>query len=189
MLTAIISARESERSLVPTLTALVPGAASGLLRDVIVADARSRDATREVAEIAGCRFMSSAAALGERLAQAAREARGSWLLFLPAGTVLEPGWMAAVESFIGRAGNEQCAAVFRRGAAEDLRPGLGEFLALFRASFGGLPQPEQGLLIAHRFYDALGGHDGGERADTTLLRRIGRRRIAMLRAGSSIQDA
>ena len=57
MLSAIIATHESERALVPTLAALVPGATEGLLGEVIVADAGSRDATAEVADIAGCRFM------------------------------------------------------------------------------------------------------------------------------------
>ena len=45
MLSAIISTHESERALVPTLAALVPGATAGLLGEVIVADAGSYDAT------------------------------------------------------------------------------------------------------------------------------------------------
>ena len=53
MLSVIIATHESERALVPTLAALVPGAAAGLLAEVVVADAGSRDATAEVADIAG----------------------------------------------------------------------------------------------------------------------------------------
>ena len=44
----------------PTLAALVPGATAGLLGEVVVADAGSRDATAEVADVAGCRFIASA---------------------------------------------------------------------------------------------------------------------------------
>ena len=75
MLSAIISTHESERSLVPTLAALVPGAAAGLLADVVVADANSRDATAEVADIAGCRYLSSSDPLGARLKAAAATTR------------------------------------------------------------------------------------------------------------------
>ena len=75
MLSAIIATYESERALVPTLAALVPGAAAGLLAEVIVADAASSDATSEVAEFAGCRFMSSTEPLGARLKSAATGAR------------------------------------------------------------------------------------------------------------------
>src|SRR4029078_4449959 len=71
MLSAIISTQNSERTLLPTLSALVPAAAAGLLAEVIVADAGSRDATAEVADIAGCRFTSSTDAPGSRLKGAA----------------------------------------------------------------------------------------------------------------------
>src|SRR5580704_13006631 len=101
MLSAIIATDDSERSLVSTLSALVPGATGGLLGEVIVADGGSRDATAEVADIAGCRFMSSAASLGARLTTAAASTHSPWLLFLRAGCVPEPGWIAASERFIG----------------------------------------------------------------------------------------
>ena len=57
MLSVIIATRESERPLVRTLAALVPGAAAGVVREVIVADGQSRDATVEVADIAGCQVL------------------------------------------------------------------------------------------------------------------------------------
>ena len=75
MLSAIIATHESERALVPTLAALVPGAVSGLVTEVLVADAGSRDATREVADVAGARFMSSSDPLGIRLKAAAASTR------------------------------------------------------------------------------------------------------------------
>ena len=93
MLSAIIATHESERALVPTLAALVPGATAGLLGEVVVADAGSRDATAEVADIAGCRFMASNEPLGARLKAAAASTRAPWLLFLRAGCVPEAGWV------------------------------------------------------------------------------------------------
>lgn len=183
MLTAIIATHESERALVPTLAALVPGATEGLLSEVIVADAGSRDATADVADIAGCRFIVSAGPLGTRLSTAAAEARTPWLLFLRAGVVPEPGWIAAAERFIGATGEAGRAAVFRpHGIADLLRPGLGEIVSLLRVTFGGGARPEQGLLIARRFYQSLGGHPAEADAEAALLRKLGRRRIAMLPA-------
>lgn len=187
MLSAIIATRESERSLVPTLAALVPAVTAGFLSDVIVADAGSRDATREVAEIAGCEFLVSSDPLGQRLKSAGKAAKGSWLLFLRAGTVPDSGWVAAAERFIAEAehrANDR-AACFRPPPAQDLlRPTRAELIALLRAAFGGMPRPQQGLLIARRFYDALGGHPEGDAAETALIRRLGRRRIAMLPASA-----
>jgi len=169
MLSAIISTRESERSLVPTLNALFPGAMTGLLTEVIVADGGSRDATPEVADIAGCRFLSSDGALGERLKAAADSARGAWLLFLPAGSVLDARWVDAVQDFIGHSDGR--AAVFGGPS------GTGLWTALRRAING--PAPENGLLISRRDYDAVGGHPPGDDS-TALHRRLGRRRMTTL---------
>jgi len=189
MLSVIVASHESERTLVPTLSALVPGVACGLLRDVVVADAGSSDATEEVADLAGCRFMSSPEPLGARLKAAAAVTRAPWLMFLRAGCVPEPGWIGAAEHFMQTAdmlAETDRAAVFRPHSSADLmRPRLLELMVILRAAFGGTPRPEQGLLIARRFYEALGGHDGHDAADAALLRKLGRRRIAMLSCGAS----
>jgi glycosyltransferase involved in cell wall biosynthesis len=188
MLSAIIATHESERALVPTLAALVPGATDGLLGEVIVADAGSRDATAEVAEIAGCRFMASNAPLGARLKAAAASTRTPWLMFLRAGIVPEPGWVDAADRFMQQAvllDGAGRAAVFRPpGIADLLRPGLAELVALIHVTLGGGPKPEQGLLISRLHYDALGGHPEGADAEAAMLRRIGRRRVAMLATGA-----
>jgi glycosyltransferase involved in cell wall biosynthesis len=187
MLSAIITTQESERNLVPTLAALVPGATSGLLGEVIVADGNSHDATSEVADVAGCRFMASSDPLGARLKAAATTTRTPWLLFLRAGCVPEPGWVSAAERFIEA--NDRIdatrAGVFRPpGVADLLRPGLAELYELLRVTIGGGPKPEQGLLIARRHYDTIGGHAGGAEAEAAILRRIGRRRLTMLGTGA-----
>ena len=192
MLSAIIATYESERTLVPTLAALVPGVTEGLLGEVIVADAGSRDATAEVADIAGCRFVTSGEPLGARLKAAAAVTRTPWLMFLRAGCVPEPGWVAAAGRFIeatdGIDGARR-AAVFRPpGVADLLRPGLAELIDLLRVTLGGGAKPEQGLLIARRHYDALGGHPDSADAEAAMLRRIGRRRLTMLASGARLAE-
>jgi glycosyltransferase involved in cell wall biosynthesis len=59
MLSIIIATMNSERALVPTLAALVPGAMDGLVSEVIIADGGSRDGTATVADVAGCNFLSA----------------------------------------------------------------------------------------------------------------------------------
>jgi glycosyltransferase involved in cell wall biosynthesis len=189
MLSAIIATQDSERALVPTLAALVPGATSGLLGEVIVADGGSGDATSEVADVAGCRFMKSDAPLGGRLKAAAASTRAPWLMFLRAGCVPEPGWVSAAGRFIEASGlrDHSRAAVFRPpGIADLLRPGLAELIELLRVTLGGGPRPEQGLLIARRHYEEIGGHPDATDADAAILRRIGRRRIVMLGTGAGV---
>jgi hypothetical protein len=132
--------------------------------------------------------MNSADPLGTRLKAAAASTRTPWLLFLRAGCVPEPGWVDAVDRFMQATdlldGAER-AAVFRPPGTADLRrPGLSEVIALLRVAFGGGAKPEQGLLIARRFYDALGGHAAGANAEGALLRKLGRRRITMLSIGA-----
>jgi glycosyltransferase involved in cell wall biosynthesis len=184
MLSAIIATQESERTLVPTLTALVPAAATGFLAAVVVTDAGSRDGTAEIAEVAGCRFMTSAQPLGARLKIAAASTRSPWLMFLRAGAIPQAGWIEVAERFIKKTDmlkGAACAAVFRPPAPSDyLRPSLAEIARLLRAALGGCPKAEQGLLIARRFYDSIGGHSADADAEAALLRRLGRRRLVML---------
>lgn len=187
MLSVIIATHESERTLVPTLSALVPGAMSGLVSEVVVADAGSQDATAEVADIAGCRFMASAAPLGGRLKEAALSTRTPWLMFLRAGIVLDADWTGASETFLQAASFNEAApraAVFRAGAAASAQPGLGDVIDLLRAVFAGRkPSPDQGLVISRDLYEALGGHAPHADAEAALLGRLGRK-VALLSAGA-----
>jgi len=192
MLSAIISTQNSERSLVPTLSALVPAAAAGLLAEVVIADAGSRDATADVADIAGCRFTSSSEALGIRLKAAAATVRSPWFMFLRAGAVPQPGWIEAADHFIQMTGlleDAGRAAIFRLPhLANTVRPGFAELLAGVRAAIARGPRPEQGLLIARRLYDAIGGHSAGDDAEVAILRRLGRQRLVVLPAAITVPN-
>ncbi len=179
MLSVIIPTMNSERALVPTLAALVPGATSGLISEVLVTDAGSQDDTAAVADVAGCDFLQIEGPLGRRLKAAAATARAPWLMFLRPGIVLDGPWTSEVGRFVQHPVRDLQAAVFRRGnpSASALR----ELLLLFTAALGALPRPEQGLLISKQFYDTLGGHS--ERStdpEYELMRRIGRPRSAKL---------
>ena len=78
-------------------------------------------------------------------------------MFLRPGIVLDAPWTGEVGRFVQQPTHRQApAAVFRRGAPA--QPALREFLSLLAAALGAPPRPEQGLLIAKDFYDALGGH-------------------------------
>src|SRR5215468_8727235 len=93
MISVIIATRDSERPLVHTLAALVPGATAGVVREVIVVDSASGDETEQVADIAGCVFLSSRQSLGAGLKIAAGRARGEWLMFLSPGAIPGPAWI------------------------------------------------------------------------------------------------
>ncbi len=191
MISVVIATHNSERQLVPTLTALVPGALAGFVREVIVADGGSSDGTATVADVAGCPFVVPLEPPGARLSASARSARAPWLLFLQPGTVPDAIWLEETSRFVeetefGERAQAR-AAVFRPAAhVNSRRPLMVEALALFAAALGALPRPGQGLIISKRFYDRLGGHriDRAD-AEQDLLARIGRRRLVMLRSGVS----
>jgi glycosyltransferase involved in cell wall biosynthesis len=178
MLSVIIPTHNSERTLVQTLAALVPGATAGLIAEVLIADHGSQDDTAAVADVAGCDFLSLDAPLAGRLTAAVSAARMSWLMFLRPGIVLDAPWTGEVARFLQQETRQAPAAVFRRGGP---RTGLRDVFSAVAATFGAPPRPEQGLVIAREFYAAVGGHS--ERAgdpEHDLLRRVGRRRIVSL---------
>jgi hypothetical protein len=188
MLSVVIATHDSERILLPTLAALVAGAAAGFVREVIVADAGSRDATAEIADAAGCRLLALPGPRETRLAAAAAAARGPWLLFLEPGIVPDATWVDECRRFVEQAELRGLAAshaaVFRPAASGNaLRPTFAEAFGLLRAALGARPTPRQGLLIAKRLYQTIGGHRVDERR--ALTRRIGRRRIVLLRTGTT----
>ncbi len=181
MLSVIIATDDSERALVPTLAALVPGATAGLISEVLIADAGSRDETAAVADIAGCNFMIVEGALGGRLKAAAAAARAPWLLFLRPGIVLDASWTGAVRRFVEEA--DPRAAIFRRGTAAPLA--AREAFALLAAALWAKPRPEQGLIVSQRFYQQIGGHSArAADPEVDLLRRVGRRRTVTLSAAA-----
>ena len=179
MLSVIIHTHNCERALVRTLAALVPGAAVGLVSEVLIADAGSHDQTGAVADHAGCIILHEPGPLGQRLQAAAKAARSPWLLFLRPGAVLEPSWTAEVRVLAEQAPGQASAAVFRRAAS-----GHGawrEIIMLAAATLGAQPHPQQGLLIAKDFYERTGGHSpSAADPEGEYLRRLGRRQIRIL---------
>lgn len=183
MISVVIATFDCERALARTLAALVPGAVDGVVSEAIVADGGSRDGTATVADAAGCTFIGAEGPLGRRLKAAAVKARAQFLLFVPPGIVLDAGWVGEARRFAERSSAAQCAAVFRRGAAG--QTALRELSALLAGAIGALPRSAQGLLIARAFYDALGGHaEHAANPERDLIRRIGRRRLVTLAAGT-----
>jgi len=185
MLSVIIPTLNAEPTLGPVLSALVPGAVEGLVKDVIIADGGSKDATAIMADTAGARLLETEPGRGRQLAAGAEAARGEWLLFLHADTVLEPGWIGETRDFI-----EQCQASGRQQAAYyrfalddlDVRARILERIVALRCSVLALPYGDQGLLMSRMFYREIGGFRAMPlMEDVDLVRRIGWRRLKGLR--------
>jgi hypothetical protein len=184
MLSVIIPTEGDERTAVATLAALVPGAAAGIIKEVILVDRAGSDVIARVADVAGCRFMASGGTRAAALAAGAREARSPWLMFLHAGAVLDPGWIEETTQFIQMvaASGRPRAGIFRyaRSPYADTRFRDG-FKFVARMLTG--PSAEQGLLIARDHYERLGGYrPDARRSEARLLRRLGRASRTMLRS-------
>ncbi|WP_246479559.1 TIGR04283 family arsenosugar biosynthesis glycosyltransferase [Kaustia mangrovi] len=185
MLTVVIPTLNAAGTLVPVLSSLVPGVISGLVKQLVVVDGGSHDETLDIADAAGGDIVRAKGGRGGQLAAGADAARGEWLLFLHADTLLEPGWEHEVRRFIEEtqvSGDAERAAVFRfrlddRGAW----PRLLERIVGLRYWLMALPYGDQGLLISRAFYERLGGYSALPlMEDVDLVRRIGRRHLTRL---------
>ncbi len=148
--------------------------------EMIVVDGGSSDATLAIAERAGARIVVAPRGRGTQLAAGAEAAKGDWLLFLHADTLIGRGWPAAVRRHAGlhpgKAGCFRFRLADRAWQARAVERGVAARVALL-----GLPYGDQGLLVSRRLYEAVGGYGAMPlMEDVDLLRRIGRRRLAVL---------
>lgn len=187
MISVIIPTLDAEQSLAATLTALVPAVVEGVLREVIVVDGGSRDRTLKIAEAAGVEIVASTRGRGQQLAAGAARAKGPWLLFLHADTVLERGWETEISTLMERVdiGQRPATAAAFRFALDDLgfKPRMIEAGVMLRCTLLRLPYGDQGLLLPAALYRQIGGHrDMPIMEDVDIVRRLGRSRIVMLRS-------
>ncbi len=137
MISVIVPTLNHEAVLGRALAPLVSAAISGLVREVVVADGGSSDATLEIADDAGCRILTD-----QGVAAAAAAAVGDWLLILPPRVQLLPGWEAVVREHVER------------------RPGAGALLAPIDPEAGwlarllGRPGSEPARLVRKSAHDA-----------------------------------
>ncbi|SFH90659.1 TIGR04283 family arsenosugar biosynthesis glycosyltransferase [Albimonas pacifica] len=171
-LSIVIPTLEAADELGPCLGALASALTEGLIREVILSDGGSRDAIAEVADAAGAELIVGPPGRGGQLARGAEAARGDWLLFLHADTVLSPGWSEAVRRHMERAPDR--AGFFRLRFDEPGTPAaLVAAWANFRARRLGLPYGDQGLLVRAAVYRRAGGYpDQPLMEDVSLARRL-----------------
>ncbi|MDW3099066.1 MAG: TIGR04283 family arsenosugar biosynthesis glycosyltransferase [Alphaproteobacteria bacterium] len=189
MLSVVIPTLNAEKSLTRVLAALIRPTVRGLIKDVVIVDGGSSDGTERIAETSGAKFVSAPKGRGTQLAAGAQAARGEWLLFLHADTVLQPGWEEEVETLLERLEKRgekglDFAAVFKF-ALDDFSfwARMLEGIVSWRCWLFGLPYGDQGLLVSRRLYDKLGGYRPLQiMEDVDFVRRIGRRRLVFLRA-------
>jgi rSAM/selenodomain-associated transferase 2 len=189
MISVVIPTLNAERHLARTLTALVPAAVDGLVREVIVADGGSSDATAAIADAAGATFIAAERGRGQQMRAGARAARSRWLLFLHADTVLQPPWDEEAVRFIRAVdqGDAPDSAGIFHFALDDsgIWARCLEAAVHLRSRIMRLPYGDQGLLISRRLYDEVGGFQPlALMEDVEMVRRLGGRRITALRANA-----
>lgn len=185
MISVVIPTLNAAETLPRCLNSLLDAAMSGLVREVIVVDGGSTDETLFIAEAAGARVVTGRECRGGRLALGADAARSDWLLFLHANTILEPNWRCEASAFMARAMPDAPRAAAFGFGLDDFEPEARrrEMLVALRCWLLGLPYGDQGLLIPACFYRKLGGYKPLPlMEDVDFVRRIGRRRLVMLRA-------
>ena len=173
-----------------TLTALVPAALEGLVREVIVVDGGSKDRTCEIADHAGAEVITAPPNRGGQMRAGANAARHKWLLFLNADTVLEAGWERDAAHFmerVDRGAAHYSAATFRFALDDDgPAPRALESIVRLRSALRRPPFGAQGLLVSRRHYDKVGSHRPLPMLeDIDLGRRIGRVKLLGPRAISN----
>lgn len=175
----VIPTLNAEAALPACLGALMEGLEHGLIRELIVSDGGSTDASGALAQAWGARVVQGAPSRGGQLRRGVAAAQGDWLLVLHADTVLQPGWTAAVRAHLGA---HHSAGWFRlafdRGG---LRGGIVARWANLR-SLAGLPYGDQGLLIPRALYEAVGGYPDQPLMEDVALARALRGRLRGLGA-------
>lgn len=184
MLSVIIATEGAEPPAVATLAALVPGAAAGLIREVLLIDRTGNGVVERVADVAGCRFLTFEGSAGAALAAGALQARSPWLMFLHAGAVLDAGWIDETSQFIQTVSMAERprAAVFRYARSPYAGTSLRDTVKFVARLVAG-PLTDQGLLIAKDHYERIGGYaPNARRSEAKLLRRLGRSSRTLLRS-------
>jgi len=180
---SVIIPTDGSNARVATLAALVPGAAAGVVREVLLVDRTGNGVIERVADVAGCHFLHFD---GKHARRSRRRPAGAfaWLMFLHAGAVLDSGW---IEEAAHSSRASPIAAVSAPGfSATPARPmptrGLADRFKFLARMIAG-PLTDQGLLIAHDHTSgsaAMRRTPGARRRD--CWRQLGRSSRTLLRS-------
>jgi rSAM/selenodomain-associated transferase 2 len=179
-LSIIIPTLNAQSDLPSCLSALTIGLTEGILKEVVIVDGGSTDHTLALAGSAGCRVITSPVkSRGGQLKLGAQNAKGDWLLFLHADTVLDHDWARAVSSHFDYPHSAACFTLQYDSPTPEAR--WLEKRVRLRNKLFGLPYGDQGLLIHRDLYDEIGGYlDIRLMEDVDIVRKLGKSRIRML---------
>jgi len=172
-LSVVIPTLNAETGLPGCLASLMEGVEAGLIRELVISDGGSHDATLQIADEVGAHLVAGPPSRGGQLRRGVAETHGDWVLVIHSDSILPQGWSEAVMDQMQKA----APAYFRlRFDARGLAARWVASWANLRARYLGLPYGDQGLLIARQDYDAVGGYpDQPLMEDVALARALGRR--------------
>lgn len=154
-ISVVIPTLNAERVLPTCLAALMPGVVEGLIKEVILVDAGSDDATVEIGKEAGATIIQHPPSRGGQLRAGAAAARGEWILALHADSVLDPVWPMA---FKDRVDPDKAYYAHLSYGATGVGPKVVAAWANLRSRLFSLPYGDQGLLLHKDLYNKVGGY-------------------------------
>ncbi|KAB7616181.1 glycosyltransferase [Amylibacter sp. SFDW26] len=155
-ISVVIPTLNTAKSIGPTLACLYEGMGQSLLCEVIFADGGSDDGIEDVAKEVGAKLIKAPKGRGSQLSAGAQAAKGKWILFIHADTVLSDNWVSAMGNHI----NTETKAAYCK-----LKFDANTFPARFiagcanlRSRLFGLPYGDQTLLISKHLYKTSDGY-------------------------------
>ena len=168
MISLIIPTLNEERALPQTLACV---ALQGSPHEIIVADGGSSDGTVGIARNAGvqCQCISAPRGRGPQMNAGAHLARGEWLLFLHADTLLPPDALAAIEALPPAVE----AGCFHQAFSHDhwLLRAVSR-LHNWRCKRTRIMYGDQAMFVRRSVFEALGGFPDGDLEDVKLSERL-----------------
>lgn len=185
MISLIIPTLNEARALPQTLACVTR---QNRADEIIVADGGSSDDTERIARNAGARvqFISAPRGRGPQMNAGARLARGDWLLFLHADTLLPPGALAAIEALPPAVE----AGCFHQAFSHDHRLlRTVSRLHNWRCQRTRIMYCDQAMFVRRGVFDALGGFPDGDLEDVKLSERLRERREPVFLPAMVVTDA
>lgn len=151
-LSIVIATRNSEALLPATVEPLMEGLRVGLIRELVIADGGSTDATRRIADAVGAEVVDGPAHRDALVRLGVAQAKGAWVLTLAPGTRLGEGWADPVADHMRGRRGAACFRLVSRGGGAAVR------LACLRANLWsrltGRADVRQGILAPRRDWGA-----------------------------------
>jgi len=179
-ISVIIPTLNAEADLTHCLTALMEGLDAGLIRELIISDGGSEDATAALADAWGADIVTGPASRGGQLRRGCAKASADWLLILHADTTLEAGWTGPV---IAHLKGQKAGWFHLRFDSDGFAAGFVAGWANWRSRFG-LPYGDQGLLLPRALYQSVGGYPDLPLMEDVSLARALKGRLAAIPANA-----